>query len=294
MTLATVLSAATPWEKTAWRGETAWTSTQGGVRAVVTEARERLIYLGASDGSLNLINAPYPQALPTAQNPWPNQGGHRFWLGPQYRWVWPPLQEWEFSAAAAAEVSADGTVLTLRAPHVNPAYPAITRDYAWEGPRLRCTARWQDDGRPYFGLHVVPVDVPFTITARLVAWDEVPAGMVAARMVAAEPPLALPHPAIAVEGDRATLVSLKKKAKIGFAPQALTIDRPHGWKLSVLPGPYEGVALGSADQGYLSQVWVGDPEHDLAELEQLSPYLRGDARGRCASSIYIEAVAPSP
>lgn len=291
MTLASALSAATPWHKTTWHGESAWSSSQENVTAVVSEARERLIYLGAADGSQNLLNAPTPLARPDAAHPGLNQGGHRFWLGPQHRWIWPPPAEWEYSAAES--VSADGPVLTVREPHVNPDYPALTREYAWEGTRLRCTARWHDDGRPYFGLHVVPVDTPMKITVQLVKWDEVPAGMVAARMVAPEPAIQLPHPAVAIAGDRAALTAGVKKLKAGFAPQALTIERPHGWTLSVEPGPFEGVALGSADQGYLSQVWVGGPDDTLAELEQLSPYLRGDAQGNCASSIYIEATPPS-
>jgi len=285
------LSASTSWEKSAWKGEAAWTATQGGLRAVVSEVRCRLIYLGPADGSLNLINAPFPQPLPDAKGQWPNQGGHRFWLGPQSRWKWPPLPEWEYSAAAG--VAADGAVLTLRARHDNPDYPAITREYAWEGGRLRCTARWQDDGRPSFGLHVVPVDLPFAVTARLEARPGVPAGAVVAQMIDPEPPLTLPYPSVTVDGNRATVRSGIRVAKLGFVPQALTIERRSGWKLSVLPGPFEGVAVGSADQGYLSQVWVGGTaEHELAELEQLSPLLRGDAEGRCASSIFIEVIPP--
>lgn len=284
------LSASPTWQKTIWRGESAWSSTQGAVRAVVTEVRSRLIYIGSLDGTVNLINAPYPQTLPDEKNRWPNQGGHRFWLGPQKRWVWPPLTEWEYSAAAS--VTSTGAVLTLHEPHHNTAYPAITREYAWEGTRLRCTAHWPDNGRSYFGLHVVPVDVPFTVRARLAKSEAVPAGAVVAEMVNPESPLTLPHPSVTIEGDFAVMQSGIKIVKLGFKPQALTIDRPQGWKLSVLPGPTEGLALESPDQGYLSQVWVGGPEHDLAELEQLSPHLRGDANGRCASSIYIEATPP--
>lgn len=290
MTLATALSAAPTWEKAEWHGEPAWRSAQGAVAAIVSETRARLVYLGAADGSQNLLNAPVPHPQPTAQNPSPNQGGHRFWLGPQHRWVWPPLPEWEH--APAAGVSGDGPVLTVRMPHLNRDYPAIVREYAWEGARLRCTARWPDDGRPYFGLHVVPIDAPATISARLVKWDEVPAGLVVARMIDPEPPFQPPHPSVTLSDDRATLVSRVRRFKAGFAPQVLTVDRVGGWRLSVHPGPHEGVALGSADQGYLSQVWVGGPDDDLAELEQLSPYLRGDARGQCASTIYIEALPP--
>ena len=288
---ATNLSADSVWEKTTWRGESAWSSAQGAVRAVVTEVRCRLIYLGSVDGTVNLINAPYPQTLPDGKGHWPNQGGHRFWLGPQSHWKWPPLAEWEYSAAAG--VTTDGPVLILQERHDDPAYPAITREYAWEGARLRCTARWTDNGRAYFGLHVVPVDAPLVVTVRLEKKPGVPAGAVLAQMVNPEPLLTLPHPSVTVEGDSATVRSGIKVAKLGFVPQALTITRPSGWKLSVLPGPHEGVALDLPDQGYLSQIWVGGPsEHELAELEQLSPYLRGDAKGRCASSIFIEVTPP--
>lgn len=284
------LPASSAWEKTTWRGETAWSSTRGTVRAVVTEVRCRLIYLGSLDGTVNLINAPYPQTLPDGKGNWPNQGGHRFWLGPQSRWKWPPLPEWEYSAAA--EVTVDGPVLTLHERHDDLAYPALAREYAWEDSRLRCTARWQDNGRPYFGLHVVPVDVPFSVTARLDKRAGVPAGAVLAQMINPEPPLTLPHPSITVEGDRATVRSGVKVVKLGFVPQALTITRPSGWKLSVLPGPYQGTALDVPDQGYLSQVWVGGPGPELAELEQLSPYLHGDTKGWCSNSIFIEVTPP--
>ena len=289
------MTAATPslhpvWERTNWRNEIAWSSTQGSVRAVVTEARCRLIYLGALDGSENLINAPYPRPRPEAGNPWPNQGGHRFWLGPQSRWQWPPLAEWEYAPAAAA--AADGPVLTLHAQRTDPSYPALTREYAWAGGRLRCTASWADDGRPYFGLHVVPVNLPFVVTARLEERPGVPAGAVLAQMISPEPPLTLPHPAITIAGDRATVCSGLQVVKLGFVPQALATARPHGWTLAVHPGPHQGMALDAPDQGYLTQVWVGGPEYDLAELEQLSPFLRGDTNGRCASSIFLEVTPP--
>jgi hypothetical protein len=285
-----VVSTAT-WEKSEWQGEPAWVSSQGAVRAVVTEQRSRLIYLGSIDGSFNLLNAPSPQVLPGKNNPWPNQGGHRFWLGPQSRWNWPPLTEWEYAAVQDAS-SADG-VLTLHHAHVNKDYPAITREYAWEGSRLRCTARWRDNGQHYFGLHVVAVNAPFAISARLEKTKDAPVGLVAARMVNPEPPIQLPHPSIEIKGDSALVRSGIKKVKLGFSLQSLSIDRPQGWKLSVLPGPSTVATSDVADQGYLSQVWVGDASNDLAELEQLTPYLKGDASGNCSSTIYIEATTPA-
>jgi hypothetical protein len=274
------------WEKTIWQGEAAWISTQDNVRAVVTEARSRLIYLGSSDGAFNLLNAPTP--LPDAGQ---NQGGHRFWLGPQCRWKWPPLKEWEFTPARLV-CGRDG-MLVLSQPQTNLAYPALTREYAWEGKRLRCTVRWQDNGQAYFGLHIVAINTPVAITVRLEKTKDAPAGLVAARMVDPEPPLHLPHPSITLDGDNATVRSDIKKVKLGFVSQPLTVNRQHGWKLSVMPGPCSTPTSDAPDHGYLSQIWVGDKTNDLAELEQLTPSLKGDASGTCTSTIYIEAIPPA-
>jgi len=292
MTSLTSLATTATWEKSEWQGEAAWISTNEGVCAIVTEARSRLIYLGAADGSFNLINAPLPLLRPSQNNPWPNQGGHRFWLGPQHRWVWPPPAEWEYASIQVATAKAG--VLTLHHAHVNKDYPALTREYAWDGKRLRCTVRWKDDGKAYFGLHVVAVNTPFIITAHLKKTADVPAGLVVARMVDPEKPIQLPHPSITIDGDTATVRGEIQQVKLGFPPQALTIDRPHGWKLSVIPGPATVATSETPDQGYLSQIWVGNKTHDLAELEQLTPTLKGDATGHCSSTIYIEATPPAP
>lgn len=291
MTSIASLATTAIWEKSEWQGEAAWISVNEGVRAVVTEARSRLIYLGAADGSFNLINAPLPLLRPSQNNPWPNQGGHRFWLGPQHRWVWPPPTEWEYASIQVATAK-DG-VLILHHAHVNKDYPALTREYAWDGKRLRCTVRWKDDGKAYFGLHVVAVNTPFVITARLKKTAEVPAGLVVARMVDPEKPIQLPHPSITIDGDTATIRGEIQQVKLGFPPQALTIDRPKGWKLSVIPGPATVATAEAPDQGYLSQVWVGNKTHDLAELEQLTPTLKGDSTGHCSSTIYVEATPPA-
>lgn len=290
MTATASLATTANWEKTVWLGETAWVSSKNNVRAVVTEARSRLIYLGAADGSHNLLNATWPQVLPGKDNPWPNQGGHRFWLGPQHRWVWPPPADWEHSSVQAATAK-DG-VLILQHTHDNKAYPALTREYSWEAQRLRCTVRWEDNGQAYFGLHVVAVNTPFVIAAGLKKTADVPAGFVAARTIDPAKPIQLPHPSISLNGDTASVRSDCKNVKLGFAPQALTIDRPQGWKLAVHPGPSSVATDEVPDQGYFSQIWVGDKTHDFAELEQLTPVLKGDASGRCSSTIYIEAIPP--
>jgi hypothetical protein len=112
-------------------------------------------------------------------------------------------------------------------------------------------------------------------------------------MVAPEGPIQLPHPSIESDDTHATVHSGIKTVKLGFIPQPLTIERSHGWKLSVQPGPHTADIPAAPDHGYLSQIWVGDKSQNLAELEQLTPYLKGDASGRCSSTIYIEATPPA-
>lgn len=275
-----------------WRGEPAWVSTDRLALAVVTETRSRLIYLGSLDGTHNLLNAPYPHVLPTAEERWPNQGGHRFWLGPQKNWIWPPPTEWEFSAAVAAR-SADG-VLTLIQPQFDSAYPALVREYAWDRSRLRCTAWWRPGDRHFFGMHIVPVDLPFTAEAGLHPCADLPLGLVEITLDGASLSGFLPHPALHVKECRATLQGGLRTFKAGFPVQPLTVQRSAGWRLSVAPGPHEGVAVALPDSNCLSQIWVGGPEYDLAELEQLTPYLAASRDGRCASTIFLAALPPHP
>ena len=282
----------TLWQRTDWRGEPAWTSVSDQVRAIVSEARARLIYLGAVDGAVNLLNAPWPRMTPSAERPWPNLGGHRFWLGPQHRWTWPPPAEWEYSAARATSTR-EGT-LSLEHFHLNSDYPALTREYSWQGNRMRCAVRWTDDGRRFFGLHVVAVDAPIELTTRLQEAPCAPAGLVAARMIDPEPPLRLPHPALQLAGGTARVLSGAKRVKFGFVPQALAVARSAGWTVTVHPGPCSEADGDAPDFGYLSQVWVGEAGCELAELEQLTPPLRGDSFGRCSSTIFIEATPPHP
>lgn len=284
-------AAASLWQATIWQDEPAWRSSNGSALAIVTMQRARLIYLGATNGSHNLLNAPSPQVLPTPTDRWPNQGGHRFWLGPQKDWIWPPLREWEFSPAASSRT--DGPALILQQPHFDLHYPPITREYAWEGDRLRCTARWLDHGRPAFGMHVIPVDLPFVARARLRRTNRAPAGLVEVTIEGPVVDVLLPHPTVTLNDEVATVRAGVQTLKLGFAVQPLTVERREGWQLSVAPGPHAGIAHELPDHGYLSQIWVGGPEHDLAELEQLTPYLRGNAQGTCASTIYLEAIPPA-
>jgi hypothetical protein len=284
-------TAAGAWTETRFLGARAWQSRQGGQLAIVSEARCRLLYLGAADGSLNLLSAPANPPAADASDPSPNWGGHRFWLGPQQRWVWPPLADWEASPAASA--SAAGAVLTLTHPRGVSHYPTLTREYAWEGTRLRCTVRWKDDGRAYYGMHVVAVDAPAEISGQLHRCQATPEGAVAVRMDGFDTRGVVSHPAATVAGDTLTLRSgAERPAKMGLSPQPLRCARASGWSLVMSPGPATGVPIGASDQGFLSQVWVGLPRVPFAELEQLSPFVLGDTSGLCSSTCYLEAIAP--
>jgi hypothetical protein len=204
--------------------------------------------------------------------------------------VWPPLADWEYSAAQAVQLQHD--CLVLEQPRQNPAYPAITREYAWVDHQLRCTARWTDPQGEFFGMHVVAVDTPMTASALLVRCPQVPLGLVQVQMDDTAPDDFLPHPAVSL-GDRAIVHSGEARLKVGFVRQPLTVDRPAGWQLSVQPGPHCGTVGPLPDHGYLSQIWVGGPEDDFAELEQLTPYLRNEGPHPCASTLFLAAIPPT-
>lgn len=288
--MSTATRADVNWTKTRWNDEPAWTSTHAGVRAIVSEKRCRLVHLGPEGEAVNLLSAPARPATANAGDPAPNQGGHRFWLGPQSRWKWPPVADWEFSAAA--KVSVEGSVLHLEHPHAEKRYPAMTREYAWEGARLRCTVRWAGGAEPFYAMHVVAVNAPTVLEGRLHAWDRVPLGVVGIRGDTPNVNSPLPHPAVTVSGGRARARSGVDTAKLGFFPQTLTVSEK-GWLLHLHPGPAAGIPLESPDYGYLSQIWVGPPSYGFAEIEQLTPFLLAAEDGRCASTVFLE-VMPAP
>lgn len=284
-----------PWVETSFAGERAYEAASGEQTAIVSVSRCRLLYLGAADHSNNLLSAPATAQTPDTENQAPNWGGHRFWLGPQLRWTWPPLTDWEFSAAAS--VSCTGDTLTLVHPHTEAAYPALTREYAWEGTRLRCTIRWKDNGKAYYGMHVVAVDAPAQLSLALHPELAAPEGVLAIRIDGFDTKGVEQHPAVSMAPDHATL-SVKsgseKSAKLGVLPQTLCCERSGGWTLRMHPGPSTGVAIGASDAGRLTQVWVGQAHVPFAELEQLSPLLLGDQTGTCSSTCYLEAVLAQP
>lgn len=285
--LAPTVVAAQSWQKTTWNDEPAWVAKNGAQEAVVSETRSRVIYIGPVSGEQNLLSAPVPKAAPTAKISAPNWGGHRFWLGPQSRWGWPPNADWEFSAAQSVKVAGDKLLLTEV--HHDLRYPAIERTYAWEGERLRCTARWRAGDKPYYGMHVVAIDVPAEIEASLAAWEDVPFGLVGVRGDHPNAANPLPHPAVVVKDGRAAIKTGIAVGKFGFYPQTLSVKRGD-WTLLVHNGPIEGTPIESPDFGYVTQLWVGDARATFCELEQITPFLLPDAEGWCGSTIYLQAM----
>jgi hypothetical protein len=280
-----IASASVDWKETTWHGERAWRSESGAVVAIVSERRSRLIHFGPAD-ALNLLSAPPVAAAPTEEQISPNWGGHRFWLGPQSRWNWPPPTDWEF--ARAASVTSEQGVLRLAHPQTSTAYPAMVREYRWEADKLRCTVKWRGGDKPFYAMHVFAVNVPTSIRAKLYRWDRVPHGTVGIVGDTPNAPTALPHPAASVVGDSLEIKSGIAVAKLGFFPQPLTISTG-GWSLTVHPGVHRGIAIESPDFGYLTQVWVGRESATFAELEQLSPYLLPDNDGWCESTVWVQA-----
>jgi hypothetical protein len=286
--ICSLLGSAPEWSKTRWHDEPAWISTSQGFDAIVTETRARLIYFGPAGGTENLLSAPTPLECPSAANVSPNWGGHRFWLGPQSRWKWPPVADWEFSAAA--QVTTSEGILTVRHAHSVGNYPSLVREYTWENGRLRCTVRWQDDGRPYYGMHVFAIEVPAAIDAKLAKWEHVPHGVVGINGDTPNATAPVPHPAVAIDGGIAHIRSGVAVAKLGFFPQPLEVTRGKH-RLIVHPGPTQGTAIETPDFGYVTQIWVGAGSAKFAELEQITPYLIGQSTVDrwCASTVYLEA-----
>jgi len=285
-----VVGRAATWQKTTWNDEPAWVAANGAQEAIVSEARSRVIYFGAISGDHNLLSAPVPKAAPTAKVFAPNWGGHRFWLGPQSRWGWPPNADWEFSATQMAE--ATGPELILHEVHRDTRYPAIERIYVWEGDRLRCTARWREGDKPYYGIHIIAIDTPAEVAPRLASWEHVPLGLVGIHFDNPDALKPLPHAAVVVKNGQAEIKSGIAMGKFGFYPQTLSVQRGD-WTLLVQNGPVQGTPIESPDFGYLTQVWVGDAHSTFCELEQITPLLLPDEHGWCGSTIYLQAKRPA-
>lgn len=257
------------WEKATWQGAAAWVGDSGEWRAVVSEDRARLIYLGPRNSQTNLLYAP---EAPKEYRP---RGGHIFWLGPQSEWTgkwgtWPPPDEWEQKPCSRAEPKGDWLHLTM--PRPSEKLPQLSRAYAWESGRLLCRVSWAGGQGDYQAIQII----------------QLPAGaVVQAKRTGKTPPGFVRFDTLGKQGFEATTTGPDTKlitenaveltadtapAKFGFLPQTLKA-KVGGYTLEMGREPLGGAEINSPDQGFETQVYFGAEKFPFVEIEQLTPRL---------------------
>lgn len=272
------------WQPVEWRGGSAWVSETDAGRAIVSEARGRLVHFGPAESDLNLLNeveAVEPYRDGADSNNW---GGHRFWLGPQKTWVWPPNPDWEFSAARSVEVTGSRLVVTM--PDSEDDFPGLVREYFWERDRLGCRVSWSGTDRPFYGMHVFAVPAGTRPVVRPIDTVDVPLGLV---KVTHDLPVRLENLPPGARATSAGALEFQPDAeaiKLGFPPQDLE-GRGAGWSLLVSPARVTGRIIHPPDFGFLTQIWVCPEGGDFLELEQISPYLVPEDGGTASSLVFL-------
>ena len=273
-----------PWKKTIWENENAFRSVSGKALAIVSEERGRLVYLGSLDGQTNLIATPSERRTPSEPNEAPDWGGHRFWLGPQKKWFWPPLPDWEHSPAQATKLQDE--TLSFLMPHSDRSYPQIRRSYRWTGDgRLCCKCDWQSNGTPFYGMHVIAVQPFEQLRLSLQKSSAAPEGYLRIQMDGTD---SRPTSLIAAEKDAASLSAADENEgglKIGFPLQTITISR-QGLSMKMEPGEYSGEIGEEVDSAYRTQIWCRK-ENPFSEIEQISPYLAAPEGGWISHSVHL-------
>ncbi|MEZ5275721.1 MAG: hypothetical protein R3F07_05025 [Opitutaceae bacterium] len=274
------------WKETVWRGEAAHEARTEEWRAIVSSHRGRLVHFGpVEDGSNLLYESPEAAALLPGGD-FPEWGGHRFWLGPQKSWEWPPHPDWEYSPAA--EVVVEGERLVVVMPRTDDHYPKLTREYFWSGDRLGCLVRWSVTDRPYYAMQIFAVPSSTRVEAEPVPTVDVPLGFVRVTWDFPERPAVLPPGAVAEPGGLLVLRPAGESVKLGFPPQKLrgVSDR---FILQVSPAATTGRVIHPPDAGFLSQVWVCSAGGAVVEIEQISPYLLPDG-DEASSLVFLEGI----
>jgi len=265
-----------PWQPVEWRGETAWAADSGDWRAVVSNERGRLVYLGPKDGDTNLLYAP---ALP--QESFRQRGGHIFWLGPQTEWkgkwgTWPPPDEWEQRPAQFVQPDREWLRLTMSRP--DKSRPQLTRAYRWKDGALLCETAWAGGSGDHQAIQILQLPLSATVEARQLS--TIAPGFVRFDTKGNQSLLSL------VLGDEVSLmpgrvVRLAPRAavaKFGFSAQTLHA-RIGVYGMEFIRGEIQGGVLDAPDQGFETQVFLGNEKYPFIEMEQLTPRLknRGDA-----------------
>jgi hypothetical protein len=263
---ATAAASAADWSPAVWHGERAFSSQAQGWKAIVSIERGRLIYFGRAAGDTNLLRAPATRDRPF------DWGGHRLWLGPQYTWPggWPPPVAWEKSAAESAAVT--GGRLQLVVPDAGGGWPRIVREYYWRDGQLHCAARIHGGTRPAQVIHIVQLPPTAEVEVRATPKAAIPNGYVVLAIGTPTPPKKIftPPPHVSGPAEKLKLQYLDRVEKLGFLPQTL-VARIGGWGLRVGRGATEGRAVTTPDEGFVTQVYLGNDSTPVIELEQLSP-----------------------
>lgn len=278
------------WTPCTWHGENAYRSIRGEIHAIVSLQRARLVYFGSSDGKRNLMATPDRRILPNENEPSPDWGGHRFWLGPQKNWGWPPLADWEYSSVQSCMPHDES--LQLQGPHANVAYPQIRRRYHWHDNELHCSCEWQSNDTPYYGMHVLAITPIDSLKLYIQISNTTPAGYLRIHLDGTDP---TPLSTIETRDGTATLHSSDGQAdgiKVGFPIQTIAHQSKHG-TLRMSPAKTKGVVTSEVDCGYRSQIWCRDTG-PFSEIEQISPYLKAPRGDWISCSIALSANIATP
>ncbi|MBK1876879.1 hypothetical protein [Pelagicoccus mobilis] len=266
------------WESIIWNGEKAYQSAVGGSLAIVSPTRGRLVHFGSYGTGRNLLYSP------TGLNK--DFGGHRFWLGPQRIWNWPPPIDWERSQA---NCHLSGEALTLELPHTAPQFPRITRRYFWSGSKLACSCEWQPSATDHYAMHVLAVPRAERIKLRIQKSDSTPHGYLTIGLETNHP---TSSPAIRTNDQNAIIDPSKVSSdgvKLGFPVQTICFESERG-TLSMEHGIYSGLNSAEIDSAYRSQIWCSN-DSEFTELEQISPVLEATSGEKVSHTIYLSATA---
>ena len=261
------------WTIQPWKGEHAFVSSAGAWRAVVSTDRGRLIYFGPSAKEQNLLFAPETRNHPAG---W---GGHRVWLGPQDRWQvgWPPPKAWE--ASHAAVIAVEGGRLRLTMPDAGDGWPRVIREYSWQGESLHCRVEMKGGTRDAQIIQIVQVPPSAVVTTKAFPTESAPHGFVQVHLGRHPSPQANFASLPQVQPGAADLLELRfngHSEKLAFRPQPL-VARIGAYELRLARVSAATGAKQEPDDGYFTQVYLGEGSSSLIELEQLSPLYAGGA-----------------
>lgn len=262
------VAAADVWSPVRWNGEQAYVATTATLKAIVSIERGRLVHLSPADSDDNLLFAPATRNEPTG---W---GGHRVWLGPQLTWraTWPPPAAWEKSAAE--QVRADGARLELAMPDAGDGWPRLTRVYAIVAGRLACGVRVSGGGtRDAQVVQILQTLPKTTVDLRPAPGAAAPLGFLLAPPISGRTHALVPTADTEQMTRTETGVRLRyitKMEKLAFPPQEI-VAHSDAVTLRVARGQTRGTEVGAPDEGFYTQVYLGDNHAPFVELEQLSP-----------------------